>query len=1020
MKKGDKFININGNEVEIVGKLSNGEFKAIEYRIITCRFGREVTNKIIKEEKKYSNNDLGITLFFSKDDVQKGRKLVLDNQYQSNSINIKKYCDEKEAQELKKILEEAPNGPILTPPDREALVASYHASDKQDAEEHNFRRACEGLDYFGRMDFDVEYYNSRYPELHREHYYNKFYIGRHGCKDVYPETEIIDWRSPLGSLFYDTTRRFFTPKNGTTSVYNYELLMKRKFNNGTFATLFITGHKMYKQGDVDPFLLDVLSRLRASGNEQAVDIIETIQEEQNTIIREPIKMNFYVQGCAGSGKTMILLHRLSYILYNNKNFDTSRVIIISPNESLIKQMKELSSQLEIASIRQLTLEHYYEHLIGQYSPKLLKEIKKNDVVLNDGLPQAFLDYAFTDKCLRRINRLYEECYDKIFKSLFDSTREYITVENKYNFETLQNYASKLYDEYKKQETYNKNVRLKGMKEEIIRVEQEKFNRYVSANPCLLEIEKDVLELENRLSEVSTCSQKSQNLQNLKDRLNLIAKEKEVYKNSRIIFDVNRGEKPIKQISINSLDELLKSVEEAKEEENRLLIDFKVANLEKKAFEQASEEVKTIERLKNEYEETKPYRILKRYNIERKIKIIEDDKQRKLQSYENRYKALESKLISASDNYDAILYCGRKYIDDVLLKQTNQCQNICKSIQDEEEYIRGIIKSDPINTETINLEVLKIKKEITLREEKKQILISNDVQLGEIEKQIASLQSEVKAIDETLLDMRSYSVDETSTIIKNANRLLNKNKDGFTKELKFTEYEFVYKVIDKLWDELAVEYQLSKEFLSRPALFHFLYVLERFYGEKQVSAMLNIDEAQDITFNEYEVIKNANSNCVFNLYGDKNQLINFNLGIDDWSKIKIKNLKKHELNVNYRNVMPITDYCNKELPQFKMNAMGVAGDSVKVIRINSLHDYVENSIPIIVKNKDVAKRLPLSKYNMVARKTDMLANNAVNVVTVEMMKGMEFSKVIVVDEGMNEREKYIAYTRALNGLIVVKS
>ena len=40
-------------------------------------------------------------------------------------------------------------------------------------------------------------------------------------------------------------------------------------------------------------------------------------------------------------------------------------------------------------------------------------------------------------------------------------------------------------------------------------------------------------------------------------------------------------------------------------------------------------------------------------------------------------------------------------------------------------------------------------------------------------------------------------------------------------------------------------------------------------------------------------------------------------------------------------------------------------------------------------------------------------------TVEMVKGMEFSNVIVVDSGMNKREKYVAYTRALNKLVVAR-
>ena len=46
------------------------------------------------------------------------------------------------------------------------------------------------------------------------------------------------------------------------------------------------------------------------------EIIATIQKEQNLIIRRSPKTNIIVQGVAGSGKTTVAMHRISYILYN--------------------------------------------------------------------------------------------------------------------------------------------------------------------------------------------------------------------------------------------------------------------------------------------------------------------------------------------------------------------------------------------------------------------------------------------------------------------------------------------------------------------------------------------------------------------------------------------------------------------------------------------------------------------------------------------------------------------------------
>ena len=45
------------------------------------------------------------------------------------------------------------------------------------------------------------------------------------------------------------------------------------------------------------------------------EIVATIQQEQNTIIRERPNRSMIVQGVAGSGKTTVAVHRISYILY---------------------------------------------------------------------------------------------------------------------------------------------------------------------------------------------------------------------------------------------------------------------------------------------------------------------------------------------------------------------------------------------------------------------------------------------------------------------------------------------------------------------------------------------------------------------------------------------------------------------------------------------------------------------------------------------------------------------------------
>jgi hypothetical protein len=107
----------------------------------------------------------------------------------------------------------------------------------------------------------------------------------------------------------------------------------------------------------------------------------------------PMNKNFIVQGCAGSGKTMILLHRLSYLVFNNSNYDWSKAKVLTPNELFDKHIQTLCDDLEIDMIKRYSVEQYYKHLLDLYfdsikgkmhneselSCSLLKEIYSTDL-----------------------------------------------------------------------------------------------------------------------------------------------------------------------------------------------------------------------------------------------------------------------------------------------------------------------------------------------------------------------------------------------------------------------------------------------------------------------------------------------------------------------------------------------------------------------------------------------------------------------------------------------------------------
>lgn len=123
--------------------------------------------------------------------------------------------------------------------------------------------------------------------------------------------------------------------NGIT--YNYDFFRSIVINDSilekVFPLLQIKGedeHYSEKLKQItDMFLLEVLNSRRNEKNMPS--IIASIQKHQYAIISEPGHSNYIVNGCAGSGKTAIMLHRLHFLKIRKKDINWEKVTIISPS-----------------------------------------------------------------------------------------------------------------------------------------------------------------------------------------------------------------------------------------------------------------------------------------------------------------------------------------------------------------------------------------------------------------------------------------------------------------------------------------------------------------------------------------------------------------------------------------------------------------------------------------------------------------------------------------------------------------
>ncbi len=115
----------------------------------------------------------------------------------------------------------------------------------------------------------------------------------------------------------------------------------------------------------DEFLQELLNRRDEIGFR---NIVFSIQKIQGDIIRNPFQQNLIVQGCAGSGKSMIMLHRLPIVLYDNPNsLVRSSVFVITPSREYIHMAEQMLEDLEIWDLPMGTLNDYYNHVLLKYN-----------------------------------------------------------------------------------------------------------------------------------------------------------------------------------------------------------------------------------------------------------------------------------------------------------------------------------------------------------------------------------------------------------------------------------------------------------------------------------------------------------------------------------------------------------------------------------------------------------------------------------------------------------------------------
>ena len=175
---------------------------------------------------------------------------------------------------------------------------------------------------------------------------SSLYIGKNEYKNI------IEWTDPRASLYYEYQMYIANAEHKLSLVRDLKVyqdiicFIRDKYNQ----QIGENGIPLQSADGVisDPNLLMIINANR--DNKSVHDIIASIQNNQYKIITKDLDGNMVVSGCAGSGKTMIMLHRLRYLLRNNKELSPRKIAVLSPTDALARENSQLAMMLGMGDI----------------------------------------------------------------------------------------------------------------------------------------------------------------------------------------------------------------------------------------------------------------------------------------------------------------------------------------------------------------------------------------------------------------------------------------------------------------------------------------------------------------------------------------------------------------------------------------------------------------------------------------------------------------------------------------------
>jgi len=175
-----------------------------------------------------------------------------------------------------------------------------------------------------------------------------FHVGRRHVENADGEPVVVEWRAPVAVPFYRASSR---DRLGLTRRRQFMLDGRRihSMADDLFGEGAVGEVLRLRGGDA------LLAELERSRGAEMLDIVATIQAEQDEVIRAPLEGVLVVQGGPGSGKTAVGLHRAAFLLYDEEILARQGVLVLGPNRLFLRYIAQVLPSLGEEAVVQTTV-----------------------------------------------------------------------------------------------------------------------------------------------------------------------------------------------------------------------------------------------------------------------------------------------------------------------------------------------------------------------------------------------------------------------------------------------------------------------------------------------------------------------------------------------------------------------------------------------------------------------------------------------------------------------------------------